>query len=172
MSVILEGFDNSGKSTLAEMLKRDAGAAVYYPGPKPKGIQEIRRQLRRQAEVAKEDNVVLDRVTLFSQVAYGLGDVRGGLHFLLGTMLELPSVFSLMDNSLVVYCRPPIEKILDFSTHQIKDYDDHRKIKWLEANAEKIISRYDKIFKKYPHMVWDYTQPDMELYQQLIWRLS
>ncbi len=172
MSVILEGFDNSGKSTLAEMLKLDAEATVYYPGPKPVGIRAIRRQMRQQADWASEPNAVLDRVTIFSQSAYSLGDTRQVLQLMFASLMEMGAFMRTIDNSLVVYCRPPIEKILDFSTHQIKSYDDHKKLKWLDANAERIVQRYDNLFKSFPHVVWDYTDPDPELYQQLIWRLS
>ena len=172
MSVILEGFDNSGKSTLAEMLKRDAEATVYYPGPKPVGIRDIRRQMRQQAEWASEPSAVLDRVTIFSQYAYSLGDTRQMLQLAFASLMEMRAFMRTIDNSLVVYCRPPIEKILDFSTHQIKSYDDHKKLRWLEANAERIVQRYDNLFKSFPHVVWDYTDPAPELYQQLIWRLS
>lgn len=172
MGVILEGFDNSGKSTLADNLGKDAGATVYYPGPKPVGISEIRQQLRQQAQWASEPSAVLDRTTLFSQQAYALGNLKGMAEFACGALMEIGTIAKTVQNSLVVYCRPPIEKILDFSTHKVKVYDDVKKIKWLEENAEAIIRRYDQMFSHWPHELWDYTNPNAELYQKLIWRLS
>lgn len=154
------------------MLKRDAGATVYYPGPKPVGVRQIRTQMRQQAKWASEPNAVLDRVTIFSQMAYDPGSIKGRLAMAVAAIMESGTLTRTLDDCLIVYCRPPKSKILDFSTHVIKEYDDHKKIKWLEANAERVIGRYDRMFSQIPHVVWDYTQPDAELYQKLIWRLS
>lgn len=64
---------------------------------------------------------------------------------------------------VLVYCRPPIEVIKDFSTHKPKSYDEQTKLAWLQNNLEKIVKNYDTWMRGFPHKVYDYTNPDRKV---------
>lgn len=152
MAIVVEGFDNSGKSTLAKQF----GLDILHPGPRPKNSAELTACLEAQLPQARLP-VVLDRITAISNIMY---DPRS-LHLCnpafywdyLSQMIATPGF-------VIIYCRPPIEKIADFSTHEIKSYDDQKRIDWLSQNYKYIVERYDGWMSSLPHMVYDYTQPD------------
>ena len=147
MAIIVEGFDNSGKSTLAASL----GRPVVHPGPRPGPSEELDylvEQLRTSVHP-----VTMDRVTAISQPCYG--DIAS-LPF------YLPYVRKMLDSypCILIYCRPPTEVIKDFSNHVVKSYDDENKVRWLQDNADRIIANYDHVMAKIPHLRYDYTDPD------------
>lgn len=95
----------------------------------------------------------MDRVTCISTPMY-TGKWKDKYEMSLECMIETP-------HCILIYCRPPIERILDFTGHVAKSYDDEQKIRWLIDNARNIVRRYDQFFEEnVPHMVWDYTNPD------------
>lgn len=152
MAIIVEGFDNSGKTTLAESF----GLEIVRAGPKPKNWREEQRYIEDQQNQARCP-VVLDRVTCLSQPIYrGSPDPRydRALNDLLKT-----------HHCILIYCRPPLETILDFSKHQVKSYDDQKHLDWLKANARIIVDRYDAAMKRIPHMRYDWTSPDRSVVQ-------
>ena len=151
MAIIVEGFDNSGKSTLAASFH----LTVVHPGPRPKNEEEERLCLEHQLMTCG-NLIVMDRVTSLSTPAYsGNASVRYGSY--LRRMLDTPYC-------VLVYCRPPIEVIKDFSRHICKSYDEASKVQWLHDHAEEIVERYDFMMSQVPHRVYDYTNPDLELH--------
>lgn len=152
MAIILEGFDNSGKTTLAESF----GLDIVRAGPKPKNWREEQRYIEEQQRQARCP-VVLDRVTCLSQPIYR-NNPDWRCDEALKTMLDT-------HHCILIYCRPPLEKILDFSKHQVKSYDDQKHLDWLKANARDIIARYDSVMKRIPHMRYDWTNPDPSVVQ-------
>ena len=155
MAIILEGFDNSGKSTLAGCF----GLDVRHPGPRPKTFEDERICLEDQANLAGEE-LILDRITAISTPVYtnlkSPWDQRyiDYLNRMLSTM-----------HCVLIYCRPPIEVILDFSKHEVKSYDDEEAVKLLQAAAPAIVQRYDEFMGQFPHRKYDYTNPDRKLVQ-------
>ena len=147
MAIILEGFDNSGKSTLAASF----GLRVVHPGPRPETPGEEAMCLDYQLETCGS-NRVMDRVTSISTPCY-TGNFASLYTRYLDAMLSQP-------HCVLVYCRPPIDIIKDFSHHSAKSYDDEAKIKWLHDNTEVIVDRYDLYMAQFPHMIYDYTKPD------------
>lgn len=154
MAIILEGFDNSGKSTLAASF----GLDVVHPGPRPRSFWEEIDFLETQLRECRLP-IVMDRVTSVSTPCY-TGDLynpryRNNIREMLGT-----------PHCVLIYCRPPLEVIQDFSRHQAKDYDENHRLNWLSKNAEKIVSNYDKYLRGLPHLVYDYTNPNMSVVQK------
>lgn len=147
MAIIVEGFDNSGKSTLAASF----GLEIVHPGPRPVTLMEEMTCLNSQS-VDCTERLVMDRVTSISSPCY-TGHFKGIYRRCLDSMLSKP-------HCVLIYCRPPIEVIKDFSNHIAKSYDDETKIKWLHDNAEAIVSRYDLYMSVFPHIKFDYTKPD------------
>ena len=152
MAIILEGFDNSGKSTLAASV----GLDVVHPGPRPKDFFEERRYLEKQEAEARTP-IVMDRVTCVSTPMYSGRPMR---HY-------MPYLESLLQtrHCVMIYCRPKIESILNFEAHAVKGYDTDEKIRWLMKNAGLIVKRYDDLMATVPHLVYDWTNPDREVVQ-------
>lgn len=153
MAIILEGFDNSGKSTLAASF----GLDVVHPGPRPRSFREENDYLESQLRDCRLP-IVMDRVTSVSTPCY-----TGDLH----NPRYRNHIKEMLDTKhcVLIYCRPPIEVIKDFSKHVAKSYDENRRLDWLQDNAEKIVGNYDRYLKNLPHLVYDYTNPKMSVVQ-------
>lgn len=151
MAIIVEGMDNSGKSTLAASF----GLDVLHPGPRPRNARETKECLERQLESARLP-VVMDRVTAISNPAY-TGEGLGALYRqYLDDMLAMP-------HCIVIYCRPPLEAIMDFSRHTEVKHDQKAQVEWMKRNASRLVSNYDKLMSHIPHLKYDYTKPNEEV---------
>lgn len=148
MAVILEGMDNSGKSTLAKKF----GLEVVHPGPRPRTWGEEQRCLEDQLRDCRLP-IVMDRVTCISSQVY------------MGKVLD-KQYMSYLDrmvcthNCVIIYCRPPTRTILHMDSHEAKPYDTAEHLANIKLNANHYIEAYDKLFKSTPHLVYNYTTPD------------
>lgn len=154
MAIVLEGFDNSGKSTLA----RAFPFPIVHPGPRPKNEEEERRCLDRQMFMANQ-RLVLDRVTSISTPCYTTR---------IEPYITYASMLSKVQHCVIIYCRPPLEVVKDFSRHVCKGYDEASKIQWLIDNAEAIVANYDLYMSFLPHRKYDYTNPDRSVIDDAI----
>ena len=155
--IILEGPDNTGKSTLAESLTLKLDWPVIHPGGKPANQAEELRMILHQLKLSKED-IIHDRVTCISQPVYNVfrdDAIDLSYRFYLDEMLKNP-------NCVIVYCRPPKWKILDLATHEAKAHDSPEHLKMITDNAVHILSEYDKMFETIPHVKYDYTVDTIE----------
>ena len=150
--IILEGFDNSGKSTLASAIEWPK----YHPGPRPTSLKaEIGCITDQILMVRSECNVVYDRVTCISQLAYNPNPSYMAFRTVVAEYMA--------NHATLIYCRPPIEVITDFSRHEIKTYDDEQWIEYVQENADVIVKRYDSIMRKLNHIVYDWTKPSQQV---------
>lgn len=94
----------------------------------------------------------MDRVTAISTPCYS-GHFRSEYQRVINAMLYTP-------NCVLIYCRPPLGIIKDFTRHICKDYDEANKVQWLYDHAEEIVGRYDMLMTTIPHLKYDYTNPD------------
>lgn len=156
MAIILEGFDNSGKSTLARKIRERYGFEVHHAGPAPKDEDHMRRCLNEQYELAKKPGVVLDRATAFSHAAYD--DLVHDT-----TMIKHQAALINEPWCVVVYCRPPERTLMDFSSHQEKDWDTDEHLEFITKNAMYIIRRYDVIMHCVPHLFYDWTDDLLDI---------
>lgn len=147
--IVLEGADNSGKTTLAS---RFSGLPVYTAGPAPKDSESedkcLIEQMNRAGKVC-----VQDRLTCISQQVYAdrMFDTKLGSYLV--DMLKMPKV-------IVVYCRPPDRVLMDLSTHSIKSYDTEEHLKKILDNQHRFIERYDSLMSTIPHLLYDWTDPE------------
>lgn len=154
MAIVLEGMDNSGKSTLAKSM----GLGIRHPGPRPVTLDDILRCLSEQIANASQI-VVMDRVTNISHAAYAESmppELAMLLEYHRKVMFSTPYC-------VLIYCRPPIQVIKDFSKHVLKSYDDVDKINHIVNRAEVIVENYDRIMEGLPHAKYDYTNPDNDM---------
>lgn len=153
--IILEGADNSGKSTLADKFSK-MGLRVHPAGPAPKGKQEELDCLRTQYHLASQDGCVLDRVTCISQQIYADRMFDKVLSTALMQIMELPS-------TVLVYCRPPNRVLMDMSTHKVKTYDTEEHLQKIIENQHKYIERYDSLMSTLPAIVYDWTDQSLDV---------
>lgn len=151
--IILEGMDNSGKSTLAAKF----GFEVLHPGPAPKSWAEEQTCLEEQLEKARLP-IVQDRVTCISSQVYKnrVGD---------RTYVEYMNQMLMTPHCILVYCRPPDSVVLNFDTHNIKAHDTPEHLKKVKDNAKRYLESYDRLMYNLPHLVYNYTKPDDSVIQ-------
>ncbi|AAX84876.1 putative DNA polymerase subunit [Xanthomonas phage Xp15] len=149
MAIILEGFDNSGKTSLSSLF----GLPILHPGPRPRTLEAVLDCIHLQQEQATQ-HVVMDRVTAISHNAYCFDypDPK----YLFRRSMDLVQT----EGVVLIYCRPPTEVMLDFSRHNVKDHDTEAHLAWLKKFGSEIIIRYDAIMSQLPHLTYDYTNPN------------
>lgn len=165
--IILEGPDNSGKSTLARELANLTRYLVIHPGGAP---IDAAHEIQCMEEQFKQSglNVIHDRVTCISQPVYNTMRNTSGPS--IGTCKH---IFKLLNHrhNLIIYCRPPNEIVLSMQNHVVKSHDSPEHIKLVEANQEKLVASYDLLFSLVPHIKYDYTIDSAEDLAKLLLKL-
>jgi len=133
--IIVEGMDNSGKSTLCEGLAERFNLRVIKraqgpPTDKDKFLSMVVRLLTVDPEV------IYDRHPIISEAVYG--PILREKNALNEELAWDDWMNALLDREpLIVYCRPPEEKILCF--------DDRDQMVGVPENAKRLIRRYDQV---------------------------
>lgn len=142
--IIVEGADNSGKSTLAKWLSNDLKLPLIHPGGSPKTNLELIQCVNTQWLNSSED-VIYDRVTCISDQMYQhhADDARKRI-----LTLEFEKMIMLLDVH-IIYCRPPDSVIFKFENHVKKEHDSPQFLEWLETEHENVVDRYDEFFNQY-----------------------
>lgn len=138
--IIVEGFDTSGKSTLAAAIGKAISWPVVHTGGPTKDDADVTVCLHRSFQRMYE-KVIQDRVTHISEACY--------------SMLVHPSKAALALNAipkdinsptLVIYCRPADQVMINaLDGHVFKAHDNVKHMTFLRDNAEEIISIYDAV---------------------------
>ena len=149
--IVVEGADNSGKTTMAKAL----GLPYFSVGPAPKTVGELIDCLRDQEDRARTV-CVQDRLTCISQQVYSDHPEASLLQERLKIILTYPGI-------VLVYCRPPERRLMDLSTHKVQSYDTEEHMKKIADHQHQYIERYDAIMAAVPHVLYDYTDPDVSL---------
>lgn len=146
MIVVLEGADNSGKSTLAQRLSKDLGIDVVHPGGPPKNIVEVIARCNEQSQVfqlSTEVDFIFDRITCISDLIYR-------------SRPEFDRVFGIfqgqlksMKNVVIIYCRPSDERLRNFDDHVTKEHEDEAVVQHAKDNIDRIIEEYDNLMASF-----------------------
>lgn len=114
--IILEGPDNSGKTTLQEQLIKDLGLQKSKLKFNPEGKKDVKKYVAEYYDeviqyLREEDmgNIIWDR-NYFSELIHG-PILRGGIGLTLDQQEVLPQIMEVLD-PLIIYCNPGLEKIL------------------------------------------------------------
>jgi hypothetical protein len=168
MLVILEGMDNSGKSTLAMKLHE----ALDFPIIKPPSYNKVYKQGEKAQDacflwnenILKETkrgnhpcySYIFDRHQLISTPVYE------PVLFKRNTLVMHPwfgrLVYQFAENApLIVYCRPPAEVILNFG--------DREQMKGVREEGIALLERYDIVIDQlkragFDVIEYDYTKPE------------
>lgn len=171
MIIILEGADNSGKSTLAKRLASDLNLEVCHPGGPPKNIAEaLARCVEQDAifDLCTEVNFIYDRVTCISDMIYrGKPQYHEAFIGFIRSLRYKPNV-------MIVYCRPSDERLKNFDDHVMQAHEDESIVQHAKDNVDRIISEYDNLFAdirqdRYIHY-FDYNfeaDDESEIYKDL-----
>mgnify|MGYP005841666411 CR=1 FL=1 len=148
MRIVVEGYDASGKSTLAQALANKLGLGVHEAGPKPKDDDHAISQSLNQLSL---DNKVLCRITPISRQAYQLD--RSLSHY-----VELQNLVKKLvnDHTIFIFCTGEADN------HVVKDHDTLEHLEYLDEYGETIKQRYEDIFQSIDHYKYDFKIDDME----------
>lgn len=152
--IILEGPDNSGKSTLANALADMFGYKVVHPGGAPKNLTDEVNMMINQRLLA-EQNIIHDRVTCLSQPVYNT--LRGEFNT---NRKYMPYIrqFENDANVVIIYCRPPNELVLKMDGHEHKPHETAEHFQLVQQNQRLFVAAYDALMANVNHIHYDYTQ--------------
>lgn len=153
--LILEGGDNAGKTTLCNKLaKLYAFPVVHSPGPHE--AEFLASWCFEQFSKDKGLLTIYDRFPLISERVYG-PLLRGRNVFQESELGR--AAFAVLQAEvcpLIIYCRPPLDKVLDFG--------DRPQLEGVVERGRQMYEMYDTLFddlrKEFNVVVYDYTEKD------------
>lgn len=132
--IIVEGMDNSGKSTLCKKLSLQFGITINSVKERLKTKDEcIKYQLD---SMFSPELKIYDRMRVTSEMVYG-EILRENLFkedgwYYISILLRC--------NPLIIYCRPPV--------HQILNFGERGQMDGVIEESSRLLERYDKIMKE------------------------
>ena len=143
--IIIEGCDNTGKSTLILSLATDLRMATARSTGRP-GSERAIQDYHSWCEDCPQ-KLILDRHPALSDLVYG-SLLRNHTHSDLGLAHRV------VEDHFLIYCRPPTSKV-------IANILDREQMEGVTANAIKLLQGYDDLMSLLqPDFTYDYTQPD------------
>lgn len=166
--IIVEGPDNSGKSTLISHLSNRFGLVKFKnvrsgPPVNAADLYARARYMINRCISTHSNNFILDRLNLISESIYG--PLCRGRDLWLSIYKDKQDLLTAL-NSLhpfYIYCRPPENIIMNMKTHQEKDYDTPEHLQKVNGELKNIIQAYDNYFAPferdyYYFHKYDYTK--------------
>lgn len=142
MNIVLEGPDNSGKSTLAKLLSLELGRPVYASEGPEKSPGELRERVERYRGLR---DVIFDRHPCISDPIYGM--YRERRSSLAG---EKETLFY-AEQPLLIYC-DPLDRGL--TGHIEKGHDSADHIKLVHERYHSILSMYRQWGIQRAHIIY------------------
>lgn len=149
MSIIVEGPDNSGKTTLCQKLRDQLAMPIFHAGGPPATNDIALKLCHEQTEFLKH-KVILDRITPISRQIYENRFNDPDLMDHLKNMLRVPFC-------VIIYCRPPNERLMDMASHEVKKHDTPEHLAYVLENHHNFIELYDRMMAGVPHLLYDWT---------------
>lgn len=155
LNIILEGADNSGKTTLANALRENSSLTYFHPGGPPGSKENELACMVEQREVLYNgiSSVVMDRCTAISQQVYAPETVMNQVR-----KAWLTDV--LATGTLLVYCRPGTDWLMSFEHFTWRDGESEEHKKLILEKQHTFIERYDAVMHGLPHIGYDYRNED------------
>jgi len=148
--IIVEGMDNSGKSTLIANIANRFGLEIVKRSGPPSASVTV-AVTEREAEQAfiletlsflvLNPQAIYDRFPIISEGIYGPLLRNRNVFEREGTTWENWLDRLIQCHPLIVYCRPPEQKILCFSPNR-------EQMQGVTDNARQLINRYDQLMDK------------------------
>lgn len=161
--IIVEGCDNTGKSTLVAKLAEDLKLLVINNKRRPKDYTEASNYLHQVMTSFPGIPTILDRLCTISEPVYG--PICRNTHIYSQAQLRGDLDFLLRHNPTIIYCRPPVATILGFG--------DRPQMEGVKDNARSIIGAYDLTIDQlalqgFRVVHWDYTNYDYKWIKQKV----
>lgn len=138
--IIIEGMDNSGKSTLVQRLAEDlklCKVATYHKPSSFKMIQEYDSWL-----TSSPQPIIMDRHPMISDLVYG--KVLRGFSYVTEEQSKAWAA-----KHKIIYCRPPTSFILNFG--------ERDQLEGVKENALKLMLMYEMYMEDIEHIIYDHT---------------
>lgn len=138
--IVIEGFDASGKSTLANRIGELLKWPVLHTGGPTRDEADVIHCLHRSRQ-RMQKKVVQDRITHISESVYSMTEFPAKAALAINAIREIPTHITL------IYCRPPPEFLLAALTteHAQKAWDTGDHMERVERDAKTMIAFYDTI---------------------------
>lgn len=149
--IIVEGPDNSGKTTLIKFLSKHLQFYHYAQGNPPTDQQSILVRARDLVYIYGPTRTICDRVPFISEKVYG--PVLRDMDMLEGTTFLTAAIAKGVP---VIYCRPSLNYAE--GTHRIGE--DPRHVKQTIWHKQALINKYDEVMIDIPHIKYDFTTVD------------
>lgn len=151
--IIIEGMDNTGKTSLQDRLCSEYGlAGVHSPGP-----HESDTVLSWIIESFNKDRgvpIIYDRFPLFSEEVYGVVLRKGNVFNTTPLGLQLQEKMEKEVRPLIIYCKPPAELVSSWGgREQMVGVVDNYKIllKSYDLLMETLRTKYVIVSYNYKH---------------------
>lgn len=166
MRLVLEGVDNSGKTTLAQRIVGAMGDKVVYqhPGGRPDDLKaELACMDHQHVLLTRHSNIVHDRVTSISQQVYNPDEALNKVRQ--EALTRLRSIAGLV----IVYCRPPTDRLMAVEEFTWREGETEEHMQKIVRNQHKFIERYDALMQTVPCISYNYKEPSSEvIYQKIV----
>ncbi len=141
MYILLEGMDNTGKTTLAQKLHETLNVPVVKLPNYRKVVDKNSyiKQLIDLLELSRKADFIVDRHPIISENVYGPILEKNNVLIQNPLWPELVEAFS-KANPTIIYCRPP--------TAKIKAFGEREQMNGVTMNADKLILRYDALMEQ------------------------
>lgn len=155
MIIVLEGFDESGKSTLAQALSAKTGFKILHPGKRPFDLTHAINMSITQSGLlhyAAHVDLILDRVTCISSYCY--------TWFATDWFAKFQSQINESEDIVIIHCKYNGEKLT------VSEHDRDGSVGIARKNKDAIIDRYNNLFKSIKHIEYDYT--DLNAFHKVV----
>ena len=137
MIIVVEGPEGSGKSTLGRQLADKHGLVYFHTGG---GNEPVETWWPKVQEFADFRNVVFDRFPSISELVYSRAMGRPQRV----TDAQLIELWRKLPDPQLIYCRPPLEKILaNCKARFTKEWKPLEEQERIERRINDIIVAYD-----------------------------
>jgi hypothetical protein len=162
MLYLVEGMDNTGKTTLCARLHEDLHfPLVKCPSVRGMGLDESVEWQKNFLKLAYQHDIIADRLALISEAVYG--PVLKKDNILVNNKFWPLLVHQfLAAKPMIIFCNPPLEVVTA--------WDGRQQMKGVQEHADALYLQYASVMDAWKHFVpvvmYDYTQPGA--YQQLV----
>ena len=173
--IIVEGPDNSGKSTLIKSLIKDFNLLLAEkPHGPPQNVNDLIYRSSKLLLKQDQKRYIVDRHPLISEKVYGPAlrnkDLWEEKKLTYCSFMDILNDSSLAGSVFIIYCRPPNEVVLNLSTHEVKGYDTAEHLEALKSNLQKVVEGYDNIMSLWADFKYNYK--DSNSYELLTKKLK
>lgn len=155
--IIVEGCDNTGKSTLVSRLAGDLKIMAITSRSRPTSIEDIAQYTGEMTLLSCKYKTVFDRWQAISESIYG--PVCRGTQLIDDEARSVLDWITAFVNPLVIYCRPQYEQIANTIRKR-------KQMEGVEENLQELVSAYDErmlqISGTMATFVYDYTHTTYE----------